>query len=85
VSQRQFNIVRGCFWLIAFVIGAHVIAALAAEAACLWHAQAIIDGKAECDANGRLTEILAAALAAALAFAGGHMNRPQPDDKEPDA
>jgi heme A synthase len=75
MSQRGFDIVKWCFWLIAFVIGAHVFAVFAALGACIYHADAIMEGKAQCDTGGRLTEILAAALAAALAFAGGHMTR----------
>ena len=89
MSQRQFNIMRACFWLIAFVIGAHVFAALSAEMACLWYADAIIEGKAKCNVDGQLSEILAAALAAALAFASGNMhsakhkdNEPNPDDPD---
>jgi 5-methylthioribose kinase len=82
MSQRTFDIARACFWLIAFVIGAHVVAVLIAEGACLWHAQAIIDGKLDCNADGKLTEVLAAALAAALAFAGGHMTRRSPPGDE---
>lgn len=90
MSQRQFNIVRACFWLVAFVIGAHVVAVLTAEMACLYYVEAIIEGKAKCDVDGRLTEVLAGALAAALAFAGGHIaaapkkpdNEPNPDDPD---
>lgn len=85
MSQRQFNIMRACFWLIAFVIAAHVFAALSAEMACLWFAQQIIDGNAKCDVDGRLSEILAAALAAALAFASGNMHVKQKEpDQDPD-
>lgn len=83
MSDKQFNAVRACFWLVAFVIGAHVVAVLAAQGACLWFARDIIDGKAKCDANGRLGELLGAALAAALAFAGGFQVKPQPKSIEP--
>ena len=71
MSEQHFNVAKWGFWLVAFVIGAHVFAVLIAEMACLYHAEAIIDGKTQCDANGKLGEMLAAALAAALAFAGG--------------
>ena len=71
MSEQQFNAAKWGFWLVAFVIGSHVVAALAAEFSCLWWAQAIVDGKAECKASDKLMEVLASALAAALAFAGG--------------
>jgi len=71
MSEQHFNVAKWGFWLVAFVIGAHVVAALSAEFACLWWVQAIIDGKAECKASDKLMEVLAGALAAALAFAGG--------------
>lgn len=84
MSKRQFDIVRACFWLIAFVIAAHVVAVLLAQSACLWHADAIIEGKATCNADGQLSEILAAALAAALAFASGNMSPSTPTSKKPE-
>jgi Mn2+/Fe2+ NRAMP family transporter len=84
MSQKQFDIAKWTFFLVAFVICAHVVAALAAEAACLLYAQEIIDGKAKCDASGKLMEIMGAALAAALAFAGGKsLPPPQPPKDEP--
>jgi hypothetical protein len=84
MTSKEFNIVRACFWLIAFVIGAHVVAVFASLGACLWHANEILEGKAQCDANGKLTEILAAALAASLAFAGGHIARGTSESKKSD-
>jgi hypothetical protein len=71
MSAPHFDVVRACFWLVAFVIAAHVVAVLLAEGACIWHSGEILEGKAQCDVNGRLGELLGAALAAALAFAGG--------------
>lgn len=86
MSEPQFNAMRACFWLVAFVIGAHVIAVLLAEAACLWYVSEIVSGTFKCDAEGRLTEVLAAALAATVAFASGFGGRgrspPPGDDKD---
>jgi hypothetical protein len=80
MSNRQFNALQACFWLVAFVIGAHVIAVLLAEAACLYYAAEIVAGTFKCDAEGRLTEVLAAALAATIAFASG-FGKPPANDK----
>lgn len=82
MSQKQFDIVRACFYLVAFVIGAHVLAAILGELACLYYAEAIIEGKFKCDMDGKLSEILAAALAAALAFAGGRALPPSRGDRD---
>ena len=85
MSQNQFDAMRACFWLVAFVIGAHVVAVLLAEGACLWYIADIAKGTFKCDTEGRLTELLAAALAATIAFASGFGGRPSPpSDKEPD-
>ena len=71
MSDKQFDAVKWGFWLVAFVIAAHVVAALAAEFSCIYFASLIAEGKAECKPADRLMEVLASALAAALAFAGG--------------
>jgi hypothetical protein len=87
MSERQFDAVRASFYLVAIVIVAHVAAALMGEFACLWHAEQLISGTFKCDTEGKLMELLASSLAAALAFAGGrytHSRDVKPDDKEPD-
>jgi hypothetical protein len=84
MSQGQFNALRACFWLVAFVIAAHVVAVLLAEAACLWYIAGIVAGTFKCDAEGRMTELLAAALAATIAFASGFSGRgPSPPPQLP--
>ena len=73
MSVPKFDVVKWCFWLVAFVIAAHVFMVLISVSACIYYADEIVSGKFQCDSNGRLGEVLAAALAAALAFAGGFM------------
>jgi hypothetical protein len=51
-------------------------------ASCIWHSEVIVKTpEIVCDPKDRLSGLLAAALAAALAFAGGFMRKP-PTDKE---
>ena len=71
-----FDPVRACFYLIAFIIAVHCVVVLAGVGACLYYSPEILDGKFKCDPQNRLTELLGAALAAALAFAGGQMRKP---------
>ena len=72
MSERPpFDPARAAFLLLAFVIGIHAIVVLMFTGACLWYAEIIIAGSdVNCDPNARLMGLLAAALAAALAFAG---------------
>jgi hypothetical protein len=74
VSDRPpFDPIRAAFWLLAFVIGVYGAVILAFAGACLYHAEIIISQTSpdvNCDPNARLMGLLAAALAAALAFAG---------------
>jgi len=84
VNYRQFDIAKWAFILVAFVIVAHVVAALVAESACLYFADELIRTQKECMASGKLMEILAAALAASLAFAGGHIARGTSESKKSD-
>ena len=62
---------RACFWLVASVIGLHGMIVLMHLGACLYYAEHIVEGKWTCDAKDKLTDLLAATLAAALGFAGG--------------
>lgn len=61
---------RPVFYLVAFVIFAYVFIVVGSVMMCWWHADAIISGQYKCDAEGKLGEALAAALAAALALVG---------------
>jgi hypothetical protein len=70
-DKPPFDPQRAAFMLVALVIGVHAAVILGLSAACIWHAEAIITGTdINCDPNSRLMGLLAAALAAALAFAG---------------
>ena len=81
MSARQFDAVRACFYLIAFVIGAQVFGVLIAEVACLYYVKDIVLGIGKCGEPGQLAELMTGALAAALAFAGGRMIPASSDDK----
>lgn len=49
----------------------YAVVILSFSAACIWHAEVIIKNiTVDCDQNSRMMGLLAAALAAALAFAG---------------
>jgi hypothetical protein len=75
MSERPpFDPVRACFLLVATVIVVHCVVVLAGVAICVWENR--------CDPSNRLGDLLAGALAAALAFAGG-FNRPRPPGDEP--
>lgn len=71
MDRPPFDPVRAAFLLVASVIAVHAIVILGFSAACIWHSEQIITGTdINCDPNSRLMGLLAAALAAALAFAG---------------
>jgi hypothetical protein len=70
-DRPPFDPQRAAFLLVAFVIGVHALVILSFAAACIWHAEIVITAAdVNCDPNSRLMGLLAAALAAALAFAG---------------
>jgi hypothetical protein len=70
-DKPPFDPQRAAFLLVAFVIGVQAAVILGFSAACIWHAEVIITSPdVNCDPNSRLMGLLAAALAAALAFAG---------------
>ena len=70
-DKPPFDPVRASFWLIAFVVGIYGVVILTFVGACLMNASTIInDPDISCDPNNRLMGLLAAALAAALTFAG---------------
>ena len=83
-ERPPFDPVRASFLLVAAVIGVHCAVVLTGALLCVWHAVAL--GAVECDSKGRLGDLLAGALAAAIAFGGGMRGRrPRgpPDDKPP--
>jgi len=77
-DRPPFDPVRAAFWLIAFVIGVQALVVLIAVGACIWHAELILTTpEIKCDPDNRLAALLTAALAAALAFAGGFTKPPK--------
>lgn len=84
MAKPPFDPVKASFYLVAAVIGTYIVVALATAGACLYYADQVVGTSLRCDPEGKLTELLAAALAAALAFAGGRLpGTRDPDDDEP--
>jgi hypothetical protein len=71
MDRPPFDTVKWSFFLVAGVIGIHCVVVLAGVVFCGFHP----DGARCGDLRGQLTELLAGALAAALAFAGGFSKR----------
>ena len=70
-ERPPFDPQRAAFWLIASVIAVRAGVVLAGSVACLVYASEIIlRPDLKCDPDSRLLQLLSAALAAALAFAG---------------
>lgn len=83
MNRPPFDGVRAAFWLVASIIASEVVVVLAGVGMCLWYAPDIVAGHFHCDANDKLSELMAEALAAALGFAGGfHAGRGGDSDKE---
>jgi len=76
-DRPPFDLVRASFMLVAVVIGTHCVIVLGGVVFCWINVELVASGRCG-DLRGQLLETLAAALAAALAFAGGHIRR----DKE---
>lgn len=73
-ERPPFDPVRAAFFLVAFVIGIHCAVVVMGAALCFYEVIAI--HKSECDTKGRLGDLLAGALAAAIAFGGGFLRKP---------
>jgi hypothetical protein len=78
MSRPPFDPVKAGFYLVAFVLCAHIVVVLVGVATCVWHSENIVEGKFKCDSEGHLFELLGATLSAALAFAAGLMRGPPP-------
>jgi hypothetical protein len=74
-DRPPFDAVRAAFYLVAFVVAVHAVIVLAVVAFCGWYGADVIAGRFQCDTRDRLAELMAAALAAALAFAGGQLRK----------
>ena len=78
MARPPFDPQRAAFLLVAGVIAVYSVVILAFSAACIWHSEVIVTSSTpdiNCDPNSRLMGLLAAALAAALAFAGVHKGK----------
>jgi hypothetical protein len=80
--REPFDPIRASFLLIAGIIGVHCLVVLVGVGVCAVRILTTAPGAFECDPKGRLGELLEAALATALAFAGG-MRKPPPDPPPP--
>jgi hypothetical protein len=87
-TRPPFDTVRAAFWLVAFVVGVYASVVLGGFVLCIHHSDEIVAGRWKCDSENRLVDLLNAALAAALGFAGGLMRGPgrgrNDDDQPPD-
>jgi len=72
VSEKPpFDTVKAAFYLVAGVIAVQCVVILVALVHCWMHFEEAIQLKVGCDMQGRLSDLMSAALAAAIAFAGG--------------
>ena len=80
-GRPPFDFERAAFWLVAGVIAVYGVVVLAGVVVCAIYFEWIVEGKWVCDKDSRLAELLGAALAAALAFAG-RRNRDHRNDND---
>lgn len=73
--KPPFDTTRAAFFLVASVIALYGVVVLIGVVMCAVYSNSIVEGRFRCDAQDKLTELLAAALAAALAFAGGFRSK----------
>ncbi len=69
-DRPPFDPARAAFYLVAGVVAVHALVVLFVVGFCAWNGAELVRGAFQCDARDRLAELLTAALAAALAFAG---------------
>lgn len=69
-GRPPFDIERATFWLVASVIAVYAVVVIAGVTVCAIYSDELVSGKWMCDKDNRLSDLLNAALAAALAFAG---------------
>lgn len=75
-DRPPFDAIRAGFLLVAVVIVVHCAVVLAGAAVCLVRLEDYAKIGAECDQGNKLAGLLAAALSAALAFAGLGRGKP---------
>lgn len=77
MDKPPFDNVRAAFYLVAGVIATYCVLVLMATIHCWLNYEIIAKlGEGSCDTKGRFFDLLSAALAAALAFAGGFTRKP---------
>jgi hypothetical protein len=70
-GKPPWDVTRASFCLVAAVISFQCVSALVAFLACVYYLHDLVgEGKFQCNKDNKLTELLAEALMAALAFAG---------------
>jgi hypothetical protein len=79
MDKPPFDPVKASFYLIASILGVHCLVVLVSLCACLWWGEAVVQGKWTCEnISNHISQLLAGALAAALAFSAG-FNRKDKD------
>lgn len=73
--KPPFDTTRAAFFLVAGVIALYGVVVLIGVVMCAVYSSEIVQGRFRCDEQDKLAELLAAALASALAFAGGFRSK----------
>lgn len=75
-EKPPFDTVRAAFYLVAGVIAVQCVVILVALVHCWLYFEQSVHLRTGCDVQGKLSDLMSAALAAALAFAGGFSRKP---------
>jgi hypothetical protein len=75
--KPPFDIVKACFYLVAFVFAIYSLAILMSLVLCAWNFGAITEAHLRCFKEGGLVDALSTLLASALAFAAGRVSPPK--------
>jgi hypothetical protein len=75
--KPPFDVIRACFWLVAFVFGLYGVILLVAMGMCAMHLPASLGPETRCIAEGGVGQALSTLLASALAFAAGRAMPPK--------
>lgn len=71
MDKPPFDTVRASFFLIAGILVFQCVAVMIALVWCIYHFDPVKMPDFQCDKTNKFSDLLTAALAAALAFAGG--------------
>lgn len=75
--KPPFDIIRACFYLVAFVFAVYSLVVVISVVLCAWHIQELNEAHLRCFKEGGLIEALSTMLASALAFAAGRVAPPK--------